>query len=93
VVLYIPPSAELAALLERRSAEATEAPTPERSEARAQGRSWTLREFGLGAQVLSDLGVSELRLLSNSDRKIAGLGGHGLRVVERVPIATHDGRA
>jgi 3,4-dihydroxy 2-butanone 4-phosphate synthase/GTP cyclohydrolase II len=38
--------------------------------------------------VLSDLGVTELKLLSNSQTKIAGLDGFGLRVVERIPLVT-----
>ena len=46
----------------------------------------TLRDFGLGAQVLSDLGVRKIRLLSNNPKKIAGIGGYGIEVVERVPI-------
>jgi 3,4-dihydroxy 2-butanone 4-phosphate synthase/GTP cyclohydrolase II len=45
-----------------------------------------LREFGLGAQVLLDLGLHEIRLLTNNPRKIAGLYGFGLNVVERVPL-------
>ncbi|MGH7438729.1 MAG: 3,4-dihydroxy-2-butanone-4-phosphate synthase, partial [Polyangiaceae bacterium] len=45
-----------------------------------------LREFGLGAQVLLDLGLHEIRLLTNNPRKIAGLQGFGLNVVERVPL-------
>jgi 3,4-dihydroxy 2-butanone 4-phosphate synthase/GTP cyclohydrolase II len=45
-----------------------------------------LREFGLGAQVLLDLGLHEIRLLTNNPRKIAGLQGFGLSVVERVPL-------
>jgi len=45
-----------------------------------------LREFGLGAQVLLDLGLHEIRLLTNNPRKIAGLHGFGLNVVERVPL-------
>jgi 3,4-dihydroxy 2-butanone 4-phosphate synthase/GTP cyclohydrolase II len=45
-----------------------------------------LREFGLGAQVLVDLGLHEIRLLTNSPRKIAGIHGFGLNVVERVPL-------
>jgi 3,4-dihydroxy 2-butanone 4-phosphate synthase/GTP cyclohydrolase II len=47
----------------------------------------TLRRFGLGAQMLADLGVRKLRLLTNSQRKIAGLTGYGLEIVERVPLA------
>ncbi|GDX78642.1 riboflavin biosynthesis protein RibBA [Deltaproteobacteria bacterium] len=46
-----------------------------------------LRELGTGAQILVDLGVRELRLLTNNPRKIVGLEGFGLHVVERVPLA------
>ncbi|HSY25718.1 MAG TPA: 3,4-dihydroxy-2-butanone-4-phosphate synthase [Polyangiaceae bacterium] len=45
-----------------------------------------LREFGLGAQVLADLGLHKIRLLTNNPRKIAGLHGFGLDVTERVPL-------
>jgi len=45
-----------------------------------------LREYGLGAQVLRELGVRRLRLLTNHPRRIAGLHGHGLDLVECVPI-------
>ena len=45
-----------------------------------------LRDYGIGAQILVDLGLRELRLLTNNPRKIVGLEGYGLRVVERVPI-------
>jgi 3,4-dihydroxy 2-butanone 4-phosphate synthase/GTP cyclohydrolase II len=45
-----------------------------------------LREFGLGAQVLVDLGLHEIRLLTNNPRKLAGIHGFGLDVVERVPL-------
>jgi len=45
-----------------------------------------LRDYGLGAQILADLGLKDLRLLTNNPRKIVGLEGYGLRVVERVPI-------
>ena len=45
-----------------------------------------LRDYGLGAQMLVDLGVKQIRLLTNNPRKIVGLEGYGLSVVERVPI-------
>ncbi|MCQ2559268.1 MAG: bifunctional 3,4-dihydroxy-2-butanone-4-phosphate synthase/GTP cyclohydrolase II [Clostridia bacterium] len=45
-----------------------------------------LRDYGIGAQILSDLGLTKLRIITNNPRKISGLEGHGLEVVERVPI-------
>ncbi|HVJ48587.1 bifunctional 3,4-dihydroxy-2-butanone-4-phosphate synthase/GTP cyclohydrolase II [Desulfitobacterium sp.] len=45
-----------------------------------------LRDYGVGAQILADLGIKELRLLTNNPRKIVGLEAYGLEVVERVPI-------
>ncbi len=45
-----------------------------------------LRNYGVGAQILCDLGVSQIRLITNNPRKIAGLRGYGLTVVERVPL-------
>jgi 3,4-dihydroxy 2-butanone 4-phosphate synthase/GTP cyclohydrolase II len=45
-----------------------------------------LRDYGIGAQILVDLGVRKMRLMTNNPRKIVGLEGYGLKVVERVPI-------
>jgi 3,4-dihydroxy 2-butanone 4-phosphate synthase/GTP cyclohydrolase II len=47
-----------------------------------------LRDYGLGAQILRDLGVRKMRLLTNNPKKIVGLEGYGLEVVQRVPIET-----
>jgi 3,4-dihydroxy 2-butanone 4-phosphate synthase/GTP cyclohydrolase II len=50
------------------------------------------REWGIGNQILADLGLSTIRILTNNPKKISGLEGFGLRVVEQVPIETepHD---
>ena len=45
-----------------------------------------LRDYGMGAQILNDLGVKQIRLITNNPRKIAGLKGYGLEIVERVPL-------
>ncbi|TFE29944.1 bifunctional 3,4-dihydroxy-2-butanone-4-phosphate synthase/GTP cyclohydrolase II [Cohnella luojiensis] len=45
-----------------------------------------LRNYGIGAQILKDLGIKDMRLMTNNPRKIKGLEGYGLNVVERVPI-------
>ena len=51
-----------------------------------------LRHYGVGAQILADLGVRKIRLLTNNPKKIVGLEGYGLHVVERVPIQIKPGR-
>ena len=45
-----------------------------------------LRDYGVGAQILGDLGVGKIRLLTNNPKKVVGLSAHGLEVVDRVPI-------
>ncbi len=45
-----------------------------------------LRNYGVGAQILTDLGIKKLKLLTNNPRKIAGLGGYGIEVTERLPL-------
>jgi 3,4-dihydroxy 2-butanone 4-phosphate synthase/GTP cyclohydrolase II len=57
------------------------------SEGKADGGlSEVLRDFGLGAQVLADVGCRKIRLMTNSDRKIVGIEGYGIEIVERLPV-------
>jgi 3,4-dihydroxy 2-butanone 4-phosphate synthase / GTP cyclohydrolase II len=53
---------------------------------RRLGFAADLRHFGIGAQILYDLGVRQIKLLTNNPRKVIGLDGYGLKIVERVPI-------
>ncbi len=48
-----------------------------------------LRDYGIGAQILVDLGIKKMRLMTNNPKKIVGLEGYGLKVLERVPIETN----
>ncbi|MDD5595057.1 MAG: bifunctional 3,4-dihydroxy-2-butanone-4-phosphate synthase/GTP cyclohydrolase II [Candidatus Omnitrophica bacterium] len=57
----------------------------------ALGHKADLRDYGIGAQILVDLGLKQIRLLTNNPRKIVGLEGYGLQVVERVPLETKPG--
>jgi 3,4-dihydroxy 2-butanone 4-phosphate synthase/GTP cyclohydrolase II len=56
------------------------------------GFDMDLREYGLGAQILSDLGVKTIRLLTNNPRKVVGLEGYGLEIVEQLPIKMKPNR-
>jgi 3,4-dihydroxy 2-butanone 4-phosphate synthase/GTP cyclohydrolase II len=47
-----------------------------------------LRDYGVGAQILVDLGIRKMRFLTNNPKKVIGLEGYGLEIVERVPIAS-----
>jgi 3,4-dihydroxy 2-butanone 4-phosphate synthase/GTP cyclohydrolase II len=79
VIVYLPPRGDLASELVSLTDPARDAPPK-------GPQDNPLREFGLGAQVLTDLGVQKIRLLTNNPRKIAGLAGYGLEVVESVPL-------
>ncbi len=50
------------------------------------GYGMDLREYGLGAQILADLGIKQIRLLTNNPKKVVGLEGYGLEIIEQVPI-------
>jgi 3,4-dihydroxy 2-butanone 4-phosphate synthase/GTP cyclohydrolase II len=50
------------------------------------GYKMDLREYGLGAQILADLGLKTIRLLTNNPKKVVGLEGYGLEIIEQVPI-------
>ncbi len=56
------------------------------------GLPMDLREYGIGAQILADLGINKIRLLTNNPKKIVGLEGYGLKVVEQVPIRVKPNR-
>jgi len=53
----------------------------------------TQREIGLGAQILSDLNLGRIRLLTNHPRKVAALEGFGIEIVEQVPVALEKAKA
>jgi len=75
-----------------RQVEARMQEVPPPAPASASAQTEALRDFGLGAQVLADLGCRRIRLLSNTDRKIVGIEGFGIEVIERVPIDQPDGQ-
>jgi len=52
----------------------------------ALGFAPDLRDYGIGAQILAELGLHRIRLLTNNPKKVVGLEGYGLEVVETVPI-------
>ncbi len=52
----------------------------------ALGLPADLRDYGIGAQILVDLGLSSIRLITNNPKKVVGLQGYGLEIIERVPV-------
>ncbi len=92
VIVYLPPrgtpAAEIAQL-----AMSGELPREEVVPPPANGHALAdspLREFGIGAQILADLGLHKIRLLTNNPRKIAGISGFGLEVTESVQLGAPD---
>jgi 3,4-dihydroxy 2-butanone 4-phosphate synthase/GTP cyclohydrolase II len=88
VLVYLPPKgdaqSELAAFGRRQGAARSSPSQPPPEDAGHFGPP--LREFGLGAQILQDLGLHRIALLTNHPRKIAGIEAYGLEVVECVPL-------
>ncbi len=86
VIVYLParhtPAQEISALTKVGGRQSAMAPAAESDS--------PLREFGLGAQVLADLGLHEIRLLTNNPRKIAGLSGFGLAVIDSVALGVES---
>jgi 3,4-dihydroxy 2-butanone 4-phosphate synthase/GTP cyclohydrolase II len=79
VVLYLPPKSSLGAEFEAHLAARTDKGDESK-------QVCPLREFGLGAQVLADLGLQRISILTNNPRKIAGIAGYGLEVVQSIPL-------
>jgi 3,4-dihydroxy 2-butanone 4-phosphate synthase/GTP cyclohydrolase II len=89
VVVYLPARGDLRSDLHRmdeRSEAASSARHPPPSRADAPKERGPLREYGLGAQILRELGLHKIRLLTNNPKKIAGIVGYGLEVVESVAL-------
>ncbi|HBH97771.1 MAG TPA: bifunctional 3,4-dihydroxy-2-butanone-4-phosphate synthase/GTP cyclohydrolase II [Candidatus Omnitrophica bacterium] len=87
VLLYISQEGRGIGLLNKLKAYALQDQGLDTVEAnQALGFEPDLRDYGIGAQILVDLGLKDLQLLTNNPRKIVGLEGYGLRVVERLPI-------
>ncbi len=59
---------------------------------KALGFKADLRDYGIGAQILADLGLKNIRLLTNNPKKIVGLEGYGLKVIERVPLVVRPNK-
>jgi len=85
-LVYIAPRGNVRSELDALRAQQSSPTRPADAPKPARAGDPPLREFGLGAQVLVDLGLQEIRLLTNNPRKIAGIHGFGLNVVEQRPL-------
>jgi 3,4-dihydroxy 2-butanone 4-phosphate synthase / GTP cyclohydrolase II len=89
VIVYLPPQGSLRDDLISHSSDAPPLNTLVNDTGTPQERE--LRQFGLGAQVLRELSISKIRLLTNNPRKLVGIAGYGLEIVETVSLASEDG--
>ncbi|BBO22732.1 MAG: GTP cyclohydrolase II [Armatimonadetes bacterium] len=91
VVVYIPQEGRGIGLINKLKAYELQDQGLDTVEAnQALGFKADLRDYGLGAQVLTDLGVRKLRLMTNNPAKVAGLTGYGLEIVEHVPLIAEE---
>jgi 3,4-dihydroxy 2-butanone 4-phosphate synthase / GTP cyclohydrolase II len=88
VIVYLPPQGDLRDDLERLLRRVESRPGNGAPPSGARPHGGTLREYGLGAQVLRELGLTKIRLLTNNPRKVAGIQGYGLELVESVPLVS-----
>jgi 3,4-dihydroxy 2-butanone 4-phosphate synthase/GTP cyclohydrolase II len=87
VVVYLPTVRGLRDQVQSQGTRETDKGTTASSAFNEVPHRSALRDFGLGAQILRELGLERLRLLTNNPRKIAGIHGYGLEIVEMVPLA------
>ncbi len=89
VILYLPQEGRGIGLINKIKAYSLQDHGADTVEANQKlGFRSDLRDYGMGAQILSRLGVSKMRLMTNNPKKIVGIQGHNLEVVERVPLET-----